>query len=328
MQKEMKSDLRKYIFWAAILFLVISSYFIIKPYLIALISAFILSFLIKPIYSILNSKGINKRISAILCIFLLILLIIIPIGAVVGGITQQAYSVLNNEKISIVLQKVSEYPIFHTLNINIDSIKSKGLAFLITTLTNSVTYIPAFIISLFILILGIYYILINWEKLSSNLSEFLPVKDKQKAINNIRDVTKGLVYGTIFIALIEAIVAMIGFGLLGVNISLLLAALIFFFAFIPGVGPAMAWGPVALYYLITQQYGLALGALIIGIIISLGIDNLLRIKILGDNSKIHPLIMLVGILGGITLFGIFGFIIGPLILIYTLKLLEEAMNDD
>ncbi|MEK6890092.1 MAG: AI-2E family transporter [Nanoarchaeota archaeon] len=327
MQKETKTDLRKYIFWGVILFLLISSYFIIKPYLIALVSAFILAFLIKPIYAILNSKGINKKISALISVLIILILIIIPIGVLLGGITQQAYSTLNDEKISAVLEKVSDYKIFDTLQIDIDGIKSKGLEFLISMLSNSITYIPAFIISLFILILGIYYILIHWEILSSKLADFLPVKDKNKAMNNIRDVTKGLVYGTVLLAFIEAIVAMIGFGLLGVSISLLLATLIFFFAFIPGVGPAMAWGPVALYYLITQQYSLAIGALVIGIIISVGIDNLLRIKILGDQAKMQPLIMLIGILGGITLFGVFGFIIGPLILIYTLKLLEEAMDD-
>ena len=79
------SNLNKYLFWATIVILTVISYFIIKPFIGALIVAFILSYLIRPVYLTLRKK-INHRISGLLSILLVIIIIIAPISLVIGGI--------------------------------------------------------------------------------------------------------------------------------------------------------------------------------------------------------------------------------------------------
>jgi predicted PurR-regulated permease PerM len=97
-------------------------------------------------------------------------------------------------------------------------------------------------------------------------------------------------------------------------------------AFIPGIGPAMIWVPTFIIQLISGEYFSAITILITGLVISIVIETLLFSKILGDKASIHPLMILIGILGGIPLFGIFGFIIGPLVLAYTVKILEQSLK--
>ena len=322
MQEE---KINKYVFWTAIAILLILSYFIVKPFLIALISAFILAYLIKPVYSYLFLR-IGKKTSALICVLIIILMIILPIATIIGGIISQATQSLNAEFIISSLKTISSYSIIESLNLDISSLTKSVINFIISLLKTSVTAIPGIILSILVSLFAIYFILINWNYLEEKLKQYLPFKDKARIINEISRTTNVLVYGTILIGLIEFLVSAIGFYLLGVESYLLLSTIIFFFAFIPALGPAVVWIPLALYYFFVQNYFSAIGVIIIGLIISSIIDGIVRIKFLGDKSKIHPLIMLLGVLGGVPLFGIFGFVIGPLILIYTIELIDEVLK--
>ena len=110
------------------------------------------------------------------------------------------------------------------------------------------------------------------------------------------------------------------------HLKVLLLFLSFFLAFIPGLGSAIVWVPLAIYYLFFENWFTFIGVVVTGVILSVFVDTILRTKLLGKKSNINPYIMLIGILGGISLFGIFGFIIGPLILIYSLKIIREYLK--
>lgn len=320
-----EGEINKYIFWAGIAVLLILSYFIIQPFFIALISAFILAYLTKPVYSYLT-RYLGKNSSAMICVFIIVLIILIPIAVIIGGIIAQATQSLNVEFIGASLKTISTYPLIENLNLDLSNITRNVIDFIISLLKTSAAAIPGIALSILILLFSIYYILTNWDALGDKLKTYLPFRDKARFIKETSQMTNILVHGTILIGLIEFVVAAIGLYLFGVKSYLLLSAIIFFFAFIPGLGPAAVWVPLAIYYFFVQDYFAAIGIVIIGLIISAFIDGYIRIKILGDKSKIHPLIMLLGVLGGVPLFGIFGFVIGPLILIYTIELVDEALK--
>ncbi|MDO8508895.1 MAG: AI-2E family transporter [Nanoarchaeota archaeon] len=320
-----EEEINKYLFWAGIAVLLILSYFIIKPFVIALITSFILAYLVKPVYNYF-SPYTGKKSSALICLLLIVLIILLPIAGIIGGIISQAQNSLNAEFIKSTLKSISSYPIIENLNIDISSLTRSAINFTISLLKTSAAAIPSIAISILVSLFAIFYILTNWDYLAEKLKQYLPFKDKNRIIKEIAHTTNALVYGTILIGLIEFIVSAIGFYLVGVKPFLLLSLIIFFFAFIPALGPAAVWIPLALYYFLMQNYFTAIGVIIIGLIISIIIDGIIRIKFLGDKSKIHPLIMLLGVLGGVPLFGLFGFIIGPLILIYTIELIDEALK--
>jgi predicted PurR-regulated permease PerM len=315
----------KYFFWIIIGILIILSYLVIRPFIIPLISAFILAYLSRPAFLFLEPK-IGKKMSAVVSVFLITIIFILPLGAIGGGIINQATESLNAKNVNTIFTELSSYPLLKSLNIDLTNLTEKSLSFIISLVKTSLAHLPSIIISILITLLGIYYILISWDELALNLEGYLPFKDKKKIRKEISEITNTLVYGTVLIALIEFIISLNAFLILGVNPYILLSALIFFFAFIPGLGPALVWIPMAIFYLLTNNYFTAIGVIITGLILSIPIDTILRVKLLGNKVKINPIIMLVGILGGIALFGIFGFIIGPLILIYTLKILDTTIK--
>ena len=320
-----KEELKRYFLLAVIFLLLFLSLKIIQPYLIVLISAFILSYLILPLYLALNKK-LNKKFSAVLCILIILIAVLLPLGGIVGGIINQTHGLTNDKKVISFINDIELLPILNKLNVDLDSLFEKGTSLAVSLLSSALSYIPSLIISLIVLIFGIYYILINYENLSMELKSYLPFQDKNQIAEEIDKSTKGIIYGSFLIAVIEFVIAVIGFFLSGVDSYLLLPLIIFFFAFIPGLGPTLVWVPLAIYFAYTGNWFAFTGVIITGIILSVGVDTILKTKILREKSKINPFIMLLGILGGISFFGIFGFIIGPLILIYSLKILSEYLK--
>ncbi len=318
---------KKYIFWIIISALAILSFIIIKPFIIALISSFILAYLTKPAFNYLSPK-LGKSLSASICIVLVVLIIIFPLVIVIGSIINQASVSIKVETLQNIFKTLSSFPLLEKFNIDLQTITEKGISLSFAAVTKSVSYIPSLVLTLFVTLFGMYYILINWDSLAANLEGYIPFENKKRIRKEMAEITNTLIYGTLLIALIELIVAINGFLISGVGAYLVLSVLVFFFAFIPGVGPAAVWAPTAIYYLFTKSYLTATGVIITGLILSVFVDTLLRVKLLGSKTKINPLIMLVGILGGISLFGIFGFIIGPLILIYTIELIETTLRQN
>lgn len=325
MNKEVKNHLQQYIFLAIIAIMLILSYKILQPYLIALMSAFILSFLTLPLYKILNKK-LNSSVSAFSCIIITFLVILIPISAIIGGVAQQAYIALSDVDVTSLYTKISSTPLFESLNLDIASLKEKIISVIINLISSVANYLPSFFISIIVMLFSMYYMLINWSLLSVSLERYLPFKNKKDVIEDITKTTRGILYGMLLLAFIEFIVAAIGLVILGVKSYLLLASLIFILAFIPNIGPGLVWIPLVLINIALGNYTVAIGSIILGLILSIPIDTFLRTKLLGKTSRIHPLIMLLGVLGGLSLFGIFGFIIGPLILLYTIRIIEEAIK--
>ncbi|MFH1711266.1 MAG: AI-2E family transporter [Nanoarchaeota archaeon] len=326
MKRGSNNDLKRYFLVGIIIVLFFLSYKIIAPYLITLISAFVLAYLSKPLYFKLRKK-LGKNLAATICIAVIILIIFLVAGLLAGEISSQVNYFLNNENASSFLERISETSFAEKLNLDVAGLTEKGAIFIVSLVTSAISYLPSIFITLLILVLGVYYILINWETIVTRLKGLLPFKDKEKITKEISQTTKAILYGSLFIALIEFFIAIVGFYILGIKAYILLAVLLFFFAFIPGLGPALIWVPTAIYLLITKSWFSLIGIIIIGVILSYGIDTLLRIKILGKKTKINPFIMLIGIIGGITVFGIFGFIIGPLILVYTIRLVKGIIEN-
>ena len=124
--------------------------------------------------------------------------------------------------------------------------------------------------------------------------------------------------GQIVVGSIQGVLAWLGFWLLGVPNPVIWGFMTAIISMIPLLGAAMVWVPIAVYLLVlalsSGEYWRAIVLFIYGTSVISFIDNLLKPKIVGDHAKIHPLIVLFGILGGIQLFGLPGILIGPLIL--------------
>ena len=325
MSLEKESVRNKYIMLIAIAILVILSYLIIKSFLVSLINAFILAYLINPIFKKLNKK-FSKGLSASISILILTLIIIIPSIMLGAKIITQAPALIQENSINSILSLISEKAVEIGIKVDVKSLAEKAVSLLVNLLNSTIILIPHLIFSVIITLMGIYFILYNWTIMSTKIRHFIPFKDREVIVKDISNSTKAIIYGSVLVGFIEFVISAIGFYIAGVKSYLFLSLLIFLFAFIPGLGPAAVWVPTFVYYLVkSASYFTPITILVTGLIVSILIDTILRTKILSKSANINPLIMLMGILGGIPLFGIFGFIIGPLVLVYAIKIIDDYL---
>ena len=295
------------------------------PFAGAIISAYILAYLVKPLFLKLKPRFGNP-LSAVFCIIITIILIVVPISLISLQILNQVGGVSKGQGISDIIDAFVAQPFLTSLNVDAVGLKAWIVLTMGNLVNSAIQSIPSFGLGLVVTLNGMFYLLCNWDELALHLKKYLPFKDNDKIIHKLAATADAIIHGHVLISVLEGVIAFVGFSLVGVQASLIFAVLIFILAFVPSVGPLLIWGPLALYYLSINQYATMAGVIATGLILMVGIEFFLYTRFVGSKSHIHPFIMLIGVLGGISVFGIFGFIIGPLLLANSIKIIEGAIG--
>lgn len=290
-------QLRSYLFWAVILGVIVLASLLLMPFMIAILSAYLLAYMARPLFLKLLPK-VKPNVAAVVCVFVAILLVVVPTSLVVLGMINQAGDAASRQNVSHYLLLIATHPLLQGFNLNQIALQTQLNQFITDTTASVLQSIPNLAVGLFITLLGMYYILCSWEKLSEELKKHIPSANKDRIVRELDKTTQAILYGTLAMALLEFAVAYVGFTLSGVEASLIMAAVVFVLAFIPSIGPIMVWAPLALYYVGAQQYEVALGVTLVGIILTVGIETILYAKWIGDKTRIHPFVMIVGVIGG------------------------------
>jgi len=304
-----------------------------------------------PIYNLINRKIKNKNLGALIVKTIAILIVFLPIFFVFQQISYQtktAYIVTKQKLVGgqLVAEGVCEgqQNLMCKLNDNFKRfisepsfIYQRDRAFqyiedFIWKMTPNIIFaIPKIIINLFLLVFVLFYSLKEGEGLFERINEMLPLKKehKQKIFTKVKDVNYAIIYGHVITGIVQGVIGTIGLYIFGVTSPLLLGIVMTIAALIPFVGAAFVWVPVALLKIFD---GLAsanqivflkgMGLMLYGALIVSTIDNIIKPKITGDRAKVSPVIILLGLFGGIALFGIVGIIIGPLVLALTKTFIE------
>jgi predicted PurR-regulated permease PerM len=152
---------------------------------------------------------------------------------------------------------------------------------------------------------------------------------QKQVMQQLDEVSFAIIYGSLLIALIQGGIGAIGFYFFGISSPLTWGIIMSIFALIPFIGTAIVWLPMSLILVVqgittssssTMLKGV--GLLLYGALIISTIDNILKPHIIGKRAKIHPVLVLLGVLGGLAFFGFIGFIVGPLILAVVATVIE------
>jgi predicted PurR-regulated permease PerM len=217
-----------------------------------------------------------------------------------------------------------------------DEIRSRILAFLSSGLQELLQFsrgvvmnIGSFFTGLAFMVFSLFFFFLDGVYLSRLVLHAVPIrKDYMKAlVGKFKEITKNLVLGYIIVALVQALMAFVIFSVFKVTGALVFAALTFFCAFIPIFGAGIVWVPLSLLRIFYGDLG---GGILFfvtsGIFIST-LDNLLRPVFLKDRIQLHPLIIFFAILGGISVFGFNGIILGPMVVILFLTVLDLFLTE-
>jgi len=334
-----------------ILAVAISALFLwmIREFLIALLLAAIAAGLTYPIYKkLLRRFGGRKNLAAGVVIGLLLLLGIVPLTAMASLVLAQALEVSRNVRpwvqshlsqateLDALLKRYPELsslaPYREQILAKIGEIGSQLGSFAVGLMTDAARELMSFFLLLFVMLYSTFFFLISGSAtLRKMLFYFpLPAEDEEKMVGRFVSVARATLKGTFVVGLVQGALGGIGFWFCGVGGAVLWAAMMAILSVIPGLGTAVVWIPAVIYLMISGHVGMALGLAAYCAVIVGTVDNFLRPWLVGKDTEMSDLLVLLATLGGIVLFGLMGFVIGPIIaaLFVTIwELYGEAFRD-
>ncbi len=172
-----------------------------------------------------------------------------------------------------------------------------------------------FIVAFFVMLYIVFFLFRDGERLTKGIQRSIPLQPlhTERLMRQFATVVRATVKGNIVVALVQGALGGIAFGVLGIPGAVLWGAVMALFSLLPAVGAALVWAPVAIWFFFNGQMlqGIGLtvwGGLVIGLV-----DNVLRPILVGKDTRMPDYLVLVATLGGIVVFGLNGFVIGPVI---------------
>lgn len=180
------------------------------------------------------------------------------------------------------------------------------------------------ILTFLIAILGSFYLFRDGKRLIAWFISVSPLKDSEDLaiLDRVARSIRSVATGTVLVSIIQGVSAAVGFSLFGIDRAILWGSVAALGALLPGVGTAGIMVPAVIFLFYTSSFGNAIGLLIWAVIAIVVVDNILGPYLMGRGSNLHPFIILVSVLGGVTLFGPVGFILGPVCISLFMVLLE------
>lgn len=307
------------------------TYFIFQPFLTPLILAAVFAVVLQPLYHrILRNIPRWPSAASLVTVLVSVVCILVPltlIGTQIGVEARQLYTELSDtatrealqssarELESVVVRRVPAAAGFSgNLSTNISAYAETGLQWVIQNIAGAASGLASILLKFFLFFIALYYLLRDGKKLKERLVELSPLRDSydESIFHKLELAVNSVIKGNLTIALIQGTLTAIGFTLFGVPNSVLWGSVAAIAALIPGLGTGLVFIPTILFMYFSGEAGSALGLAIWGVIAVGMIDNFLGPQLVGRGVKLHPLLVLLSVLGGLALFGPIGVFLGPL----------------
>ncbi|HJL80790.1 MAG TPA: AI-2E family transporter [Gammaproteobacteria bacterium] len=322
----MKSQNAYYLLLAVITILFVS---IIFNFAAPILWSVVVSIIFYPVYEKFLLMTNKKSLSSILSLILILLLVIMPSIAILGLIGNELIIFINsseNYSFERYAEMIPDESIINELigwsGLNISQLLDKADDFLITAskiFYKSISTISAnvisFFVSLFIFIYLTFFFLKDGEKILQNCMDAFPMKNEDESylLNVFQKTTRATIKGTVIVALAQGFLGYLTLLLIEIDGALIWGFVMALLSIIPAVGTILVWLPIALVLFLNGEVMDASLLIFSGIFIIGMIDNLLRPILIGKETKIPDYLILLTTIGGISIFGITGFIVGPII---------------
>ena len=304
----------------------------IRHFLMAILLAGIFSAMFHPVYRVLNRwfKG-RRSLASLITLLTVVVVILIPLGGLLGVVTAQAIKV--GQSITPWVQSrmadpdgLSQFtdiiPFYDKIEPYQQLIYQKAGEMVGSAskyLVNSLSVITKgtvnFIFMLFVLLYCMFFFLMDGDRLLEKILYYLPMEDEDenRMLEKFSSVTNATLKGTAIIGILQGGAAGLAFYAVGIPSAVFWGTLMTVLSIIPSIGSALIWGPAVIILAVGGHYFKAGGLLLFCGLIVGSLDNFLRPRLVGKDTQMHELLIFFGTLGGIAMFGIVGFIIGPII---------------
>ena len=305
------------------------------PFLKPLLLGALLAGLFHPLYRwITRVLGGRQSLGAALTLLVLLVLGLGPLSIFLGIVVQQALTVSDqaipwlsqhlgaastynvHEWLVRRFPTLAEYmPSQEQLLQNVATAAKTAGAFLVTFASRMTALTATFLLNLFVMLYAMFFFFKGGHKILERIFYYLPLSDEDETrmLARFTSITRATVKGTLVIGAIQGALAGVAFWVAGIDGAALWGTVMTILSIIPGIGAPLVWVPVVIVLFLNGQYLTATLLLVWCAAVVGTIDNFLRPVLVGRDAKMPDLLILIGTLGGLFLFGPIGFIVGPII---------------
>ena len=295
------------------------------PYATGIIGIPVLAVLFAPLQNWFVKRGVPTGFASLAVTLVGAVLLIVPGLLITGLLINEAQQVAQNVLQSPILGQVSSLQ-FRGIPIGPRLAEAGGriVAAIGASAFGLVGTATRLSLNLTISFFGLYYVLKHPGDIWVDARPYIPFSDAntEKLGKRFRDVTVSTVVGTGVIAALQGALLGVAFAVAGLPNALFWSVITMAVAILPVVGSGMVWGPAAVILIMQQRPVAGVLLIIWGVVVVGGVDNFIRPLIYRRFSEIHPLITLIGAIGGVSEFGLLGLLIGPLALSYLFELVR------
>lgn len=308
---------------------------IIWPFFGAVCWAVFIAIVFWPLHQrFLRGSRNHPNMAAFATLTVVLLIVILPMTMVAAAVTQEASVFLERMRsgeiqIGVFFEKFIEaLPSWARSMLQRFGISDLGVIQqkLLAALSNSGQVVTSrvmsigqvtldFVVAFFVMLYIVFFLFRDGERLTRGIQRSIPLQPlhTERLMRQFATVVRATVKGNIVVALVQGALGGIAFAVLGVPGAVLWGAVMALFSLLPAVGAALVWGPVAAWFFFNGQLLQGIGLTIWGAVVIGLVDNVLRPILVGKDTRMPDYLVLVATLGGIVVFGLNGFVIGPVI---------------
>lgn len=313
------------------------SFYVLRPFVSVFILAIVFTVIFQPLYrKILKYCFNHEGLAALLTTIVVAAIILTPLTFLSVRILQE----LRQLYVSLIENggKDSFINVFNSLaesfrryfllppefSINLGQYLKEGLSWLLQNLGALFSNFASILATFFVFLVSLYYLFKDGQKLKQAAINYSPLADldDEMILSKLELAISSVVKGNFTIALIQGFLTAIGFIIFAVPNAILWGASAAIASLIPSVGTSLVFAPAIILLFVNGQLFSAVGLLLWGALAVGLIDNFLGPKLIGRGMKLHPLLILFSVFGGLIFFGPIGFILGPIILSLLFALLH------
>ncbi|MBI3060841.1 MAG: AI-2E family transporter [Deltaproteobacteria bacterium] len=325
-------------FFALLLVLLYFAYLIVSPFLRPIAWAAILAVVVYPAHMRLVRllRG-RATVSALIVTLFILFLVLAPALRLAGFLAEEAIEFSKLARSFVEEDRVKEWQLssahLESFNIDLKKVTLEGIqktsGLLVSQATAVVQNVFTLPLHVIIWLFTFFFFLKDGKELCERVRSLLPMSEADQAslFDRIVNAVFAVVHGSIITAMVQGLLAGLGYWALGVPFALLLGVATSFTALFPIGGATLVWLPACGYLFLQGAYMKGAILLIWGIGIVSGIDNVLKPLLIGNRLRLPVLFLFFSILGGLAAFGILGLILGPVIFALLAALLDLYVKD-
>ncbi len=298
------------------------SWLMIKPFLAYVLGAVVLAFILHPLQRRMAPR-MGPRITAFILVLLAVFAAVLPVTLATAAIIQDASDLPQDVDQSEIIDTAEiEAKILAYTGQQVDIASAVGsavnefsnLAF--GSFSRVVNVLTNVSIGITIMMFLLFYFLKDGEKLVGWLKSVTPMPQdiQENLYSRVNRTTWAVIKGHVLVAVTQGLVAGLGLFIAGVPNYIFWTFIMILLGFIPIIGTIIVWGPATVYLFLMGSFEAAVFLLVWGLVVVGITDNIMRPLVVDKSAELHPAAILIGVIGGVYIFGAPGLFIGPIII--------------